>query len=184
VFSPTTGEDASNLQEIAELSLTLTEQQYAQLKQASQAFSAVFAEDKAEPSPVDQILFSITEQAHKEGFEEPAGYLRSLVPNRADVPMVVAGVGAGLAGTIAGLLQSKISFLASFNPAWVALVVGWLLYKFNNQWVSAFGGGILIGSIGALTYPYTAGVLGGATSTSSGSTSSGAPSDIAAALGA
>lgn len=165
--------------------IALTEQQYDKLKAASLALSAVFAEDKAEPSPADQILFAISEEAHKEGFEEPGSYLRSLMPNKGDFPLAVAGVGAGMAGTIAGILQAKLGFLASLDARLVSLVVGWLLYRVRNQWVSAFGGGVVIGTIGAFTFPFVSSALGGAASSGGGGGgATSGPNDIAAGLGA
>ena len=93
---------------------------------------------------------------------------RKLMPNKADIPLVVAGIGAGSATAVSGFLQSKITQLATYKPEYVQVLAGWLLYKLGagsgsiRQYLSAFGGGVVIGAIGSLAQSYglTLGKLG------------------------
>lgn len=103
----------------------------------------------------------------KQEFAEP-DFFRDLMPTKADVPIVVAGVGAGSAEAVSGFLQSKVSQLATYKPEYIQALAGWGLYKYfqrkggNLQYLSAFGGGIVIGAIGSLAKEggYTLGRIG------------------------
>jgi len=163
--------------------ITLNSKQVTALKSLNSQFADIFKEDTAQPLPsdveLDSILGAMDDQAHAEGFAETKDWLRALIPDKGDIPIVIAGVGAASAGILAGLIQSKVSALAKVNPSWIGLAVGWLIYKWGGKvgrgmgsYVSGFGGGVVIGSIGALVYPYIASTLGGATQQTSASSSS------------
>jgi hypothetical protein len=128
-----------------------------------------------------------TALAQAEFEERGLGSLSKLAPTKADVPLLLAGIGAGSASAVSGILQSRISQLATYKPEYVQLIAGWALYKYfqgkgsYGQYISAFGGGVVIGAVGSLAK--TMGLtldrfVGGATApASSGSTS--APMSIA-----
>ncbi|MEK6565569.1 MAG: hypothetical protein AABZ41_02565, partial [Bacteroidota bacterium] len=99
-------------------------------------------------------------------FEESFSF-RKLMPNKADIPLLVAGLGAGSATAVSGFLQSKVAMLATYKPEYIQALAGWALYKLGagsgwRQYLSAFGGGIVIGAVGSLasSYGLTLGRLG------------------------
>ena len=84
--------------------------------------------------------------------QEP-DFFRALMPTKADLPLLIAGLGAGSAASVSGFLQANVSQLAAYKPAYVEAIVGYLGYKYfmrKNQYVSAFAGGVVIGAIGRL----------------------------------
>lgn len=95
------------------------------------------------------------EKAQKQ-MQEPYGEfsLRSLMPTKADLPMVAAGLGSASAGTVAGFVMRFIpaeGFFGIRAATLAQLVGGWLIYKFGARWsqyISAFGGGVIIRAIG------------------------------------
>jgi hypothetical protein len=144
----------------------LSDQQVVLLQQEVKKLNDIFAEDTAKPTVADEIagLFQQAPSERKEatGFKEPFN-LRSLMPTKSDIPLVVAGAGAASGGIIAGIIQGAIPQLGSSNPAWVSLGAGWLIYKLtgSHQMVSAFGGGMVIGAVASLIQPYVAGFTSG-----------------------
>ena len=84
--------------------------------------------------------------------QEP-DFFRDLMPTKADLPLLIAGLGAGSAASVSGFLQANVSQLSSYKPEYVEAIVGYLGYKYflrKNQYVSAFAGGVVIGAIGRL----------------------------------
>lgn len=96
-------------------------------------------------------------------FEELS--LRSLMPTKEDLPLLIAGIGAGSATAISGMIQKNVSQLAGYRAEFIQAGVGYFLYKFfqtKQRYVSAFGGGVLIGAIASLAqaYGFTVSALG------------------------
>lgn len=82
--------------------------------------------------------------------------LRSVMPSQADFPMIAAGLGSASAGAVGGYLMRFIpadGFLGLSAATLAQLAGGWLIYKFGSRWsqyISAFGGGVVIRAIGEL----------------------------------
>jgi len=125
--------------------------------------------------------------AQAEFEERGLGSFSKLMPTKADVPLLLAGIGAGSASAVSGILQGKISQLATYKPEYVQLIAGWALYKFfqgkgsYGQYISAFGGGVVIGAVGSLakSMGLTLDRFVSGTAATSGSGSSSAPMSIA-----
>ncbi len=98
-------------------------------------------------------------------------------PTKGDIPLAIAGVGAGTMGAVVGYAQSKIAQLQSVKPQYLEILLGYLGYKYGDHkghsYVSSYFGGWVIGGIGSLIEELTAGYVSGA----SGSSASG---DLAA----
>jgi len=171
--------------------MQITEQQLVALRSASQTFKDIFAEDTAVPTTADEVLGLLNTQANKEGFAEAGSWIRSLVPTKEDSTLVIAGAGAGVGAYITAIIQSKIAILGNVSPILLQGVLGWLIYKWGaryNKMLSAFGGGMVIGAIGGIVGAYAGGMMGvsGGSQATGGpaiTSSSGAPSDVAAAVG-
>ena len=95
--------------------------------------------------------------------------LRSIMPTKADFPMIAAGFGSASSGAVAGFLTRFIpaeGFFGIDATTLAQLVGGWLIYKFGSRWsqyISAFGGGVLINAIGRAfeTYGFSLGKFTG-----------------------
>ena len=120
----------------------------------------IFSQPKS-PQNSDPTLDRITALEQKFGLKRESDFenpdlLRRLMPNKsADLPILIAGFGAGSAGAIGGFIAPYVKQLA--GPMGISaiqageLVAGWVIYKWfqtSNKNVSAFGGGILIRAIG------------------------------------
>ena len=112
----------------------------------------MFAEQKSATQQLHEL-----KQQGQQPYEEFS--LRSLLPTRADLPMLAAGFGSASAGVVGGYVQN---FLKNMKDAQgkvfgmklstaSQLVAGYLIYKLGgsyNQYIGAFGGGVLIRAIG------------------------------------
>jgi hypothetical protein len=109
----------------------------------------------AQPSPQVQTssLDKVDETLEK--FEAPRLSIQSLIPDRSDIPMLVAGVGAASAAGVASYVQQYIPNInlgqIGLNPTNAAkLISGWVIYKIGGDYhplAGAFGGGVLINAI-------------------------------------
>jgi len=142
------------------------------------ALQARFAEVEKKVLAQPQTSSAVTPQ-----FEERMSFSR-FMPNKGDVPLLIAGIGAGSASALGGLLQGKIGQLATYKPEYVQLIAGWALYKYfqgkgsYGQYISAFGGGVVIGAVASLAKQMGLTLdrfVGGASSATSTTTTSAAP---------
>jgi len=101
-------------------------------------------------------------EKNREQYEEPD--LRDLMPTRSDVPMLIAGLGAGSAGAIEGYLEATFKSVSDWvskqtnaqqAKGIIEAIVGWLIYAGarRHQYISPFGGGIFIKGVGDIVEP-------------------------------
>ena len=110
--------------------------------------------DKISREKIDAIL-------SKAYLAEPKWDIKMLMPSKDDIPLAVAGLGAASAAGVASYIQDMLpqewalkdsTGKVIYNVGNIAeLGVGWAIYKFGEQLhplVSAFGGGMVIKSVG------------------------------------
>jgi len=172
--------------------MQLTEQQVVALRTTTKSLADIFAEDTAVPTTQDEVMALLSNKSAELGFKEPMDWIRSLVPNKGDISLAVAGVGAGVGGVITGYIRQMIPQLANVSAPLLNGVVGWLLYKWGQrkggagQYISAFGGGMVIGAIATFVSAYAGGMMAAPSSGGGQGVSPnavGAPADVIAAAG-
>jgi len=167
--------------------LQLTEQQLVSMRSATKSLADIFAEDTATPTTQDEVMNLLQQKSTELGFKEPGAWLSSLMPNKGDVSIAVAGVGAGTGAIIVAYLKAYIPPLATVGATLLQGIVGWLLYKWAMRkggnmgtYISAYGGGMVIGAIANFV---ASTVSGGFTIGHSSASSTGVPADVLAAVG-
>lgn len=132
--------------------------------QALEATSAKFAEIIPKDE-MARLQLEISKEAKSAPFMESMSWI---MPSKADTPILLAGVGAGVGGIITGYIQGAIPQLAGVNPTYIEIGIGYLAYKYfaskGNKNVSGFFGGMLIGGIGSLVSGLASGQMAGSSS--------------------
>ena len=120
-----------------------------------QALEQRFAELEARiPELRNQSPINIQEQLAKfneeEQFSKGKLSINSLMPDRSDIPILVAGAGAASSVAISEYIQGfiKTSPIPQLPVATIGKIAGgWIIYKLGGEYhelLGAFGGGVLI----------------------------------------